>query len=41
MLNDVFLVLFWISKEAMMNCDEQESSGNDPEDKNPHLSNEI
>ena len=41
MLKDVLFVLFWISKEAMMNLDEKEYSGNDLEDRNPQLSNQI
>ena len=37
MLKDVMLVSFWILKEAMMNLDEKESSGNDPLDNNPPI----
>ena len=33
MVKDVLIHCLWISKEAMMNLDEKEQIGNDPEDK--------
>ena len=33
MVKDVLILVLWISKEAMMNLDEKEQIGNDPEDK--------